>query len=107
MDLYCSEVHSTLASTSLTLAQSVILQSSNPGSRKIGWRKKGVEKNAMEWQGGKNHANGLQPSWDDGCDEERNPMNIIFYLVKVISLVFLDSLQTPRIPRIRKIHTRL
>ena len=37
MDLYHSAVHSTLASTSLTLAQGVILQSSNPGSRKIGW----------------------------------------------------------------------
>ena len=63
--------------------------------------------NAMEWQRGKNHGNGLQPSGDDDCGGKKNPIKIIFYLVKVISPVFLDSARTLRIPRIRKIHTRL
>ena len=36
--------------------------------------------------------------------EKRNPVNIIFYLVKVISPVFLDRVRTPRFPRLRKIH---
>ena len=39
--------------------------------------------------------------------EKRNPVNITFYLSKVISPMFLDSVCTPRFPRIRKIHTRL
>ena len=38
--------------------------------------------------------------------EKRNPVNIIFYLSKVISLMFLVSVRTLRSPRIRKIYTR-
>ena len=39
--------------------------------------------------------------------EKRNPVNIVFYLSKVISPMFLDSVRTLRFPKIRKIHTRL
>ena len=39
--------------------------------------------------------------------EKRNPVNITFYLSKVISPMILDSVRTLRFPRIRKIHTRL
>ena len=40
--------------------------------------------------------------------EKRNPVNIIFYLSKVISPMFVDSVRNPKIPpSIRKIHTRL
>ena len=39
--------------------------------------------------------------------EKTNPVNITFYLSKVNSPMFLDSVRTPRFPRIRKIHTHL
>ena len=39
--------------------------------------------------------------------EKRNPVNIIFYSSRVISPMFLDSVRTPRFPKMRKIHTRL
>ena len=39
--------------------------------------------------------------------EKRIPVNIIFYLVKVISPVFSDSIRILRFPKIRKIHARL
>ena len=39
--------------------------------------------------------------------KKRNPMNIIFYLSKVFSPMFLDSVRTLRFPKIRILHTRL
>ena len=39
--------------------------------------------------------------------KKRNHVNIIFYLSKVISPMFLDSVHTLRSPKIRKIHTCL
>ena len=36
--------------------------------------------------------------------EKRNSVNIVFYLSKVISPKSLDSVCTPRFPKIRKIH---
>ena len=39
--------------------------------------------------------------------EKRNPVNIVFYLSKVISPMFLDRVRTLRFLKIRKIHTRL
>ena len=39
--------------------------------------------------------------------EKRNPVNITFYLSKVISPMFLDSVRNLRFPKPRKIHTRL
>ena len=67
--------------------------------------------NAMERQSGKNQGNGLQPSPQNHHEmmvatERRNPVNIIFYLSKVISPMFLGGVRTPRSPRIRQIHTR-
>ena len=38
--------------------------------------------------------------------EKRNLVNIVFYLSKVISPMFLDSVRTPRFPKIIKLHTR-
>ena len=38
--------------------------------------------------------------------EKRNPVNIVFYLSKVIFPMFLDSVRTLRSPKKRKIHTR-
>ena len=71
----------------------------------------GVEKNAGECH----RKAKRKKSRETGCNhhemmvatEKRNPVNIIFYLSKVISAMFLDSVRTPRFPKLRKIHTRL
>ena len=83
--------------------------------RLIGCREKSAEKRCGEECGGMPSNGKEEKITGAGCNhhemmvakEKRNPVNIIFYLSKVISPMFLDSVRTPRFSRMRKIHTRL
>ena len=72
------------------------------------WLQSAAACGRMPWNGKEEKITGT------GCNhhemmvatEKRDPVNIVFYLIKVISAMFLDSVRTPRFPKIRKIPTR-
>ena len=83
--------------------------------RLIGCQEKSAGKGCEEECGGRPSNDKEEKITGKGCNhhemmvttEKRNPVNIVFYLSKVISPMFLDSVRTLRFPKIRKLHTRL
>ena len=83
--------------------------------RLIGCQEKSAGRGCEEEYGGMPSNGKEEKITGTGCNhhemmvatKKRNPVNIIFYLSKVISPMFLDSVRTLRFPKIRNIHTRL